>query len=103
MPAGALGTTAQGRTDTEFRTMSSLKELQDLIQAKYGLDPATLDPHASMRASGVDSLALVEFLFDVEEKLNISIPDNYPDLDTLAELAQIVDGLRAAKTVITAE
>ena len=92
MPAGAPGATAQGRTKTEFRTMSSLKELQDLIHAKYGLDPATLDPHASMRASGVDSLALVEFFFDVEEKFNISIPDNYPDLDTLAELAQIVDG-----------
>lgn len=78
--------------------MSSLKELQDLIQAKYGLDPATLDPHASMRASGVDSLALVEFLFEVEDKFGISIPDNNPNLDTLAELAEIVDQLRAAQT-----
>lgn len=78
--------------------MSSLKELQDLIQAKYGLDPATLDPHASMRASGVDSLALVEFLFEVEDKYGISIPDNNPNLDTLAELAEIVDRLRAAHT-----
>ncbi|KPF50639.1 acyl carrier protein [Rubrivivax rivuli] len=78
--------------------MSSLKELQDLIQEKYGLDPATLDPHASMRASGVDSLALVEFLFEVEDKYGISIPDNNPNLDTLAELAEIVDQLRAAQT-----
>jgi acyl carrier protein len=78
--------------------MSSLKELQDLIQEKYGLDPATLDPYASMRASGVDSLALVEFLFEVEDKYGISIPDNNPNLDTLAELAEIVDQLRAAQT-----
>lgn len=79
--------------------MSSLKELQTLIQEKYGLDAATLDPHASMRASGVDSLALVEFLFDVEDKYGISIPDDNPNLDTLAELAVIVDQLRAAQAV----
>lgn len=78
--------------------MSSLKELQDLIQQKYGLDASALDPHASMRASGVDSLALVEFLFDVEDRYGISIPGDDPHLDTLAELAQIVDQLRAAQT-----
>ena len=77
--------------------MSSLKELQDLIQQKYGLDASALDPHASMRASGVDSLALVEFLFDVEDRYGISIPGDDPHLDTLAELAQIVDQLRAAQ------
>lgn len=79
--------------------MSSLKELQDLIQAKYGLDATVLGPQTSMRGSGVDSLALVEFLFDIEERYGISIPDNNPDLDTLAELAEIVDQLRAAQTV----
>ena len=78
--------------------MSSLKELQDLIQQKYGLDASALDPHASMRASGVDPLALVEFLFDVEDRYGISIPGDDPHLDTLAELAQIVDQLRAAQT-----
>ena len=72
--------------------------MQDLIQQKYGLDASALDPHASMRASGVDSLALVEFLFDVEDRYGISIPGDDPHLDTLAELAQIVDQLRAAQT-----
>ncbi len=79
--------------------MSSLKELQTLIQDKYGLDPATLEAHTSMRALGVDSLALVEFLFEVEDRYAITIPDNKGNLDTLAELAEIVDRLRAAHTV----
>lgn len=81
--------------------MSSLKELQALIQEKYGLDAAALDPHASMRASGVDSLALVEFLFEVEDRYGISIPDKNPHLDTLAELAELVDQLRTAPAVAT--
>lgn len=75
--------------------MSSLKELQDLIQKKYGIDPATLDPNASMREAGIDSLALVEYLFEVEDRFGISVPEQEPNIDTLAELARVVDELRA--------
>jgi acyl carrier protein len=75
--------------------MSSLSELQSLIQEKYGIDPATLDPNASIRAAGVDSLALVEFLFEVEDRLGIKLPETDPNLDTLAELAALVDSVRA--------
>lgn len=74
---------------------STLKELQDLIQAKYGLEAGQVDPHASLRASGVDSLALVEFIFDVEDRMGITVPDDNPNMDTLAELADAIDRGRA--------
>jgi acyl carrier protein len=77
--------------------MSSLKELQDLIQKKYGLDAAAVDANTSMRSSGVDSLALVEFLFEVEDHYGISVPEEHSGIDTLAELAAVVDQLVAAK------
>jgi acyl carrier protein len=77
--------------------MSSLKELQDLIHEKYGLDPTTLDPNTSMRGTGIDSLALVEFLFAVEDKYGISVPEEHTGIDTLAELATVVDKLRSAQ------
>jgi acyl carrier protein len=75
--------------------MSSLKELQDLIQEKYGIDPADLDPGASMRDKGFDSLALAEFLFEIEDRLHITLPDPDPEMDTLAQLAALVDQVRA--------
>ena len=78
--------------------MSSLKDLQDLIQEKYGIEPAALDPNASIRAAGLDSLALVEFLFAVEDRFGISLPDQPADLDTLAELAGVVDDILATQT-----
>ena len=78
--------------------MSSLKELQDLIQEKYGIEAATLDPHASMRDKGLDSLALVEFVFAIEDHYSISLPDTDVNVDTLAELAAVVDKVRLAKT-----
>jgi acyl carrier protein len=76
--------------------MSSLAELQALIQEKYGIDTAMLDPNASMRAAGVDSLALVEFLFEVEDRLGLKLPEADPSMDTLAQLAELVDSARAA-------
>jgi acyl carrier protein len=74
---------------------STLKELQDLMQEKYGLDAGQVDPSASLRASGVDSLALVEFIFDVEDRMGVTVPDDNPNMDTLAELAAAIDRARA--------
>lgn len=71
--------------------MSSLQELQTLIREKYALE---VDPAQSMKEAGIDSLALVEFLFEVEDKLGISVPEQYSNIDTLAELATVIDELR---------
>ena len=54
-----------------------------------------MDPHASLRASGVDSLALVEFIFDVEDRMGITVPEDNPTMDSLAELAEAIDRVRA--------
>lgn len=78
--------------------MSSLEELQQLIHKKYGIEPSALDPNASMREHGIDSLALVEFLFDVEDKYKVSL-ESHTHIDTLADLARAIDELRAAQTV----
>lgn len=78
--------------------MSSLKELQDLIHEKYNIDPATLDVHLSMREQGLDSLAVAEFLFEVEDRLGLSLPDMPDQVDSLAGLAELVDRVRAQQT-----
>ena len=75
--------------------MSSLKDLQDLIHEKFGIAATELDPNESLRGKGVDSLALVEFLFAVEDRFGILIGDDEGDIDTLAELAAVVDKARA--------
>lgn len=77
--------------------MSSLKQLQDLIQEKYKIDPATLDPNASMLEQGVDSLAMAEFLFDIEDHFGIEFPDARADINSLAGLAQVIDEIKASK------
>ena len=76
--------------------MSSLVEIQDLIQQKFGVEPSALDPQASLRGHGIDSLTLVEVLFAVEDHFHISMPEKYSDVDTLVALAAAVDEVRAA-------
>lgn len=78
--------------------MSSLKELQSLIHEKYSIDPATLDVHLSMREQGLDSLAVAEFLFEVEDRLGLSLPDVPDQVDSLAGLAELVDRVRTQQT-----
>ena len=77
--------------------MSSLKELQALIHEKYGIAESELDPNMSMREKGLDSLALVEFLFAVEDHFHVSLPDVDSNVDTLAALAVVVDKVLADK------
>ena len=76
---------------------STLQDLQELIHEKFGIALAELDPQASMREKGFDSLSLVECLFAIEDKYAISMRDEDSDIDTLAELAVVVDKLRAEK------
>ncbi|HTY03816.1 MAG TPA: acyl carrier protein [Rhodocyclaceae bacterium] len=82
--------------------MSSLKELQDLIQKKYNIDAEALDPDASMLEQGIDSLALAEFLFDVEDHFGISLPDVKTDVNSLAGLARVIDEVRSSPPIARA-
>jgi len=75
--------------------MGSLQHLQDIIREKYNLDPAAFDPHQSMREQGLDSLAVAEFLFEVEDRLGLVLPDEHQELETLAGLAELIDRMRA--------
>jgi acyl carrier protein len=78
--------------------MGSLQHLQDIIREKYNLEPSTFDPNQSMREQGLDSLAVAEFLFEVEDRLGLTLPDEHLELDTLAGLADLIDRMRAEQT-----
>jgi acyl carrier protein len=75
--------------------MSSLGELQNIIREKYNIEPSALDPNLSMREQGLDSLAVAEFLFEVEDRLGLALPGEHRQLETLAGLADLIDRLRA--------
>jgi acyl carrier protein len=47
-----------------------------------------------MREQGLDSLAVAEFLFEVEDRLGLTLPEEHLQIETLAGLAELIDRLR---------
>jgi acyl carrier protein len=77
--------------------MNSLLELQNLVQERFGIAPADLRPDASLRDFGLDSLALAELMYDIEERMHVSLPERGLNVDTLSGLATLIDRLRPSK------
>ncbi len=77
--------------------MSTLQELQALIHEKYDIDASTIDPNESLREKGLDSLTLVEFVFEVEDRYKISLPEQNESIESLQGLANAVDKAVADK------
>lgn len=74
----------------------TMTELLGLIKKAYDIDPATIDPHKPLSEFGLDSLALAELMFNIEDHFHIDYPESRTGVQTLAELAQVVDEVRAA-------
>ena len=79
--------------------MSTVAEEVIAILAGQALcDPTDIDPAASIESLGLDSLALVEAIFAIEETFGISVPFNanqpeHSDFD-IATVASVVEGVR---------
>ncbi|MCB1736220.1 MAG: acyl carrier protein [Gammaproteobacteria bacterium] len=62
--------------------------------------PESMDAGTVLSEAGIDSLALVEIIFDLEEKFDITIPnpDEIEGMDTAFETAG--DVVKAVKTLL---
>ena len=82
--------------DDDEKPMSTLTELQQLLHDKYNIEIDSIGPDAAMQDSGMDSLAIAEFMFAVEDHFHITLPDDDPNINTLAQLAALIDQVKAA-------
>jgi acyl carrier protein len=74
--------------------MSTLETLQDLLIKDHALTREQLAPDAELATLGVDSLGLIELMFQVEDRFGISLPDDkVPALVTVGDVAAYIDGL----------
>ena len=71
--------------------------LADVLKEKYEVDPDAISPEATLTELGLDSLTIVELLFDVEDEFGIEVPEERATFETLAEAAALVDELVQAK------
>jgi acyl carrier protein len=78
--------------------MSTLEIIQDILVSKFALDRATLTPEAGLDRLGIDSLAVLELLFDIEDRFGLKIKEDTPDsLATLQDVVLYIDSLLAKR------
>ena len=71
--------------------------LAQVLSEKYDAAPEAISPEATLEELGLDSLTVVELLYDVEDEFGIEVPEERATFQTLAEAAALVDELIQAK------
>ena len=83
-------------------TRPTFAAISDVLAEKFKVDPARIEPATTLEALGLDSLALMEFVFAVEDRFDVRIPEERLDPRqagvTLEQLATLLDEAVAAKS-----
>ena len=71
-------------------------DLIPLFVETFGISQEKLLPEATLESLGLDSLAVIEFMFQIEDKFGIQIPDQANPPRTLGEMVQLIEPLLPA-------
>lgn len=83
--------------------MNTLTTIKELAATQFGGEPDAIDVDQPVTQLGIDSLGFLEFLFELEDKLSMSIPQEaVVNVKTLRDLASVIDQLQAAGPALPA-
>jgi acyl carrier protein len=66
-----------------------------MMVEQFDLKPESLTPDATLESLGLDSLSVIEFMFNLEDELKIKLPDERVEIKTLQDVTQLVDKMIA--------
>ena len=78
--------------------------MQDAAQAcrfaeeHLGIDLKSADAATELSSLGVDSLSLLELMFEIEEKFGVKVDENTPSPRSCGELAGLLEHLAAGRS-----
>ncbi len=80
--------------------------VEELLRGSFHVEPERITPRARLQELGLDSLALMEFVFAVEDRFSLRIPDDRLDPRqaglTLADLCGALDEVIAGRPAAAA-
>jgi acyl carrier protein len=76
--------------------VDTYERIRALIAKEFNLNEADLKPDSKLEDFGLDSLAVIEFMFTLESEFNIVLSDEREQIQTLGDIVQMVDRLCAA-------
>lgn len=66
-----------------------------MMVEQFDLKLEDLTPDAELESLGIDSLSVIEFMFNLEDELKIKLSDERLELKTIQDVANAVDKLAA--------
>ena len=71
--------------------LALIDDLRKLTETQCGIKAETIDVNVPIQKQGCDDLDLVELVLTIEDKYNVTIPDNEAVGATINSLARIVN------------
>ncbi|WP_366984002.1 acyl carrier protein [Accumulibacter sp.] len=78
-------------------TMDSLSLIREFLQGRLGVEPDRIVPEALLEPLGVDSLMVLELMFEFEQRFGITLAKGTPTPRTVSEMASLMDRLRSER------
>ena len=75
--------------------MSTLQTIQRMMAEQFELKQEDLTPDALLETLGLDSLSVIEFMFNLEDEFHIKLSDERVEIKTIQDIASIVERLVA--------
>lgn len=75
--------------------MNSLNLICEFLKDRLNVDPGRVTPDASLAELGVDSLMLLELMFEFEDRFEIKIDNDVAAPKTVGDMIALMDGLIA--------
>ena len=72
------------------------QKVMDAVAQAVPLDPATVKPDSTFEDLGIDSLDVVNIVFELENTLKIKIPEDF----SVSDVANVTELTAAMKTIL---
>ena len=76
--------------------MDSLGLIREFLGERLGVAPEQVVSEAPLAELGVDSLMMLELMFEFEDRFGIKLPGDLKNPHSVGEMATTMDGLIAA-------
>ncbi len=74
--------------------MQSLDLIRQFLKDRLGVDPETVVSEARLADLGVDSLMMLELMFEFEDRFGIALSKDLKSPQSVGEMVTMMDGLR---------
>jgi acyl carrier protein len=75
--------------------MDSIGLIREFLNDRLGVAPASVVVEAALGDLGVDSLMMLELIFEFEDRFGVTLPKDLKSPRTVGEMVSLMDRLRS--------